>query len=72
MGGDLTAAPKGKSPTFLVAAALKDPIGGNLDRIQVIKGWLDKDGKVQERIYDDRHAALRSCAVGIHDGRNVI
>jgi Protein of unknown function (DUF3604) len=51
MGGDLSKAPKGKSPTFLVAA-LKDPIGANLDRLQVIKGWLDKDGKTQERIYD--------------------
>ena len=43
MGGDLFQAPKGKSPTFLVAA-LKDPLSGNLDRIQIIKGWLDKDG----------------------------
>jgi hypothetical protein len=51
MGGDLSAAPTGKSPTFLVAA-LKDPIGANLDRLQVIKGWVDKDGKTQERIYD--------------------
>ena len=51
MGGDLNDAPSGKSPTFLVAA-LKDPIGANLDRIQVIKGWLGKDGKTQERIYD--------------------
>jgi hypothetical protein len=51
MGGDLSAAPQGKSPTFLVAA-LKDAIGANLDRVQVIKGWVDKDGKVQERVYD--------------------
>ena len=51
MGGDLSSAPQGKSPTFLVAA-LKDPIGANLDRIQVIKGWLDKDGKTQEQVYD--------------------
>jgi hypothetical protein len=51
MGGDLTTAPAGKSPTFLVAA-LKDPIGANLDRIQVIKGWVDKDGKTQEKVYD--------------------
>jgi hypothetical protein len=51
MGGDLTEAPRGKSPTFLVAA-LKDPIGANLDRIQIIKGWIDRDGKSQERIYD--------------------
>ena len=51
MGGDLTKAPKGKSPTFLVAA-LKDAISGNLDRIQIIKGWVGKDGKAQERVYD--------------------
>src|SRR6185503_21155499 len=51
MGGDLHAAPAGKAPTFLVAA-LKDPIGANLDRIQVIKGWLDAKGSVQEKVYD--------------------
>ncbi len=51
MGGDLPAAPAGKAPTFLVAA-LKDPKTGNLDRIQIIKGWLDKSGTPQEKIYD--------------------
>jgi hypothetical protein len=51
MGGDLRDAPQGKSPTFLVAA-LKDSIGANLDRIQIIKGWLDKDGGVHEKVYD--------------------
>jgi len=51
MGGDLTQAPQGKTPTF-IAAALKDPIGANLDRIQIIKGWVDKSGKLQERIHD--------------------
>jgi len=51
MGGDLGAAPAGKTPTFLVAA-LKDPIGGNLDRYQIIKGWLDAQGEVHEKIYD--------------------
>jgi len=51
MGGDLRAAPKGKSPTFLVAV-LKDPNGANIDRIQIIKGWVEKNGKTQERIYD--------------------
>jgi hypothetical protein len=51
MGGDLREAPAGKAPSFLVAA-LKDPIGANLDRIQVIKGWLDASGKVQEKVYD--------------------
>jgi hypothetical protein len=51
MGGDLRDAPAGKSPTFLVAA-LRDPIGANLDRIQVVKGWLDAGGNVQEKVYD--------------------
>lgn len=51
MGGDLHTAPQGKVPTFLVAA-LKDPIGANLDRYQIIKGWLDKDGGLHEKIYD--------------------
>jgi hypothetical protein len=51
MGGDLASAPKGKSPTFIVAA-LKDPIGANLDRIQVVKGWVDAKGEVQEKVYD--------------------
>ena len=51
MGGDLRAAPAGKSPTFLVAA-LKDPIGANLDRYQIVKGWLDASGTLHEKIYD--------------------
>jgi hypothetical protein len=51
MGGDMRNAPKGKAPTFLVAA-LKDPMGANLDRIQIIKGWLDGKGQVQEKVYD--------------------
>jgi len=52
MGGNLSAPPKGKkAPTFLVAA-LKDPIGGNLDRIQIIKGWVDAKGKMLEKVYD--------------------
>ena len=51
MGGDLTRAPAGKSPTFLVTA-LKDSYSGNLDRIQIIKGWLDKDGRTHEKVYD--------------------
>jgi hypothetical protein len=47
MGGDLRAAPAGKAPTFLVAA-LKDPLGGNLDRIQIVKGWIDAAGSPGE------------------------
>jgi hypothetical protein len=51
MGGDLAKAPAGKAPTFLVAA-LKDPQGANLDRIQIVKAWVDGSGKAQEKIYD--------------------
>ena len=51
MGGDLTNAPAGKSPTFLVGA-LKDPIGANLDRIQIVKGWLGPEGETHEKVYD--------------------
>ena len=51
MGGDLGPASEGKAPTFLVAA-LKDPIGANLDRYQIVKGWLDAAGALHEQVYD--------------------
>ena len=51
MGGDLRHAPAGKAPSFLVAA-LKDPMGANLDRYQIIKGWMDAKGQLHEKIYD--------------------
>ena len=51
MGADLGPAPEGKAPTFLVAA-LKDPIGANLDRYQIVKGWLDGKGELHEQVYD--------------------
>ncbi|MBW2503573.1 MAG: DUF3604 domain-containing protein [Deltaproteobacteria bacterium] len=51
MGGDLTQAPEGKAPSFLVAA-LKDPIGANLDRIQIVKGWMDAKGELHEKVFD--------------------
>lgn len=51
MGGDLGPATEGKAPTFLVAA-LKDPIGANLDRYQIVKGWLDAEGNLNEKVYD--------------------
>jgi hypothetical protein len=51
MGGDLGVAPAGKSPTFLVAA-LKDAIGANLDRYQIVKGWVDGKGDLHEKVYD--------------------
>ena len=52
MGGDLMPAPEGKkAPNFLVAA-MKDPYSGNLDRIQIIKGWMDTSGAIHEKVYD--------------------
>lgn len=58
MGGDLTQAPDGKSPGFLIQA-VKDAQGANLDRIQVIKGWRDNKGALHEKIYN----------VALSDGR---
>ena len=51
MGGDLPGEAEGRSPTFLVAA-LKDPLSGNLDRVQIVKVFLDAKGVRQEKIYD--------------------
>ena len=51
MGGDLKAAPAGKTPTFLIRS-MRDADGANIDRIQVVKGWLDANGKTQEKVYD--------------------
>lgn len=52
MGGDLSKSPEGKkAPTFMVYA-LRDPIGANLDRIQIIKGWMDEKGETHEKVYD--------------------
>lgn len=51
MGADLGEPTEGQSPSFLIAA-LRDPIGANLDRVQVIKGWLDADGTTHEKVYD--------------------
>jgi hypothetical protein len=51
MGGDLKTAPSGKVPTFMVIA-LRDPIGANLDRVQIVKGWMDGRGDLQEKVYD--------------------
>jgi len=60
MGGDLKTAPKDTSPILLIKA-LRDADGANLDRLQVIKGWLDSDGTTHERIYD----------VAVSDGRTI-
>jgi hypothetical protein len=59
MGGDLAAAPADKAPVFLVHA-MKEANGANLDRIQIIKGWV-QDGKQHEAIHD----------VALSDGREL-
>jgi len=51
MGADLLARPGNRAPTFMVYA-LRDAIGANLDRIQIVKGWLDADGTTHEQVYD--------------------
>ena len=61
MGGELVLPGSASSaPTFIVQA-LKDPTGANLDRIQIIKGWIDDDGSARERVYD----------VAVSDGREI-
>jgi hypothetical protein len=65
MGGDLRNAPDGGAPSFMIRA-LRDPDNANLDRVQVIKGWLDGD-ETKELIYDvacsdDREIVERRCA----------
>ncbi|MCH7603082.1 MAG: DUF3604 domain-containing protein [Planctomycetes bacterium] len=60
MGGDLSSAPRGKAPSFLVRA-VKDPDGADLDRVQIIKGWLGADGETHEQIYD----------LAVSDGRRI-
>ena len=58
MGGDLGESKQGKAPSFLVTA-MKDPVEANLDRVQIVKGWLDADGMPQEKVFD----------VALSDGR---
>jgi hypothetical protein len=61
MGGDLPNAPEGKQAPVFMVGALKDAWSGNLDRIQIVKGWVDDNGERQERIYD----------VAVSDGRKI-
>ena len=63
MGGDLTTAPSGQVPN-LVIRVLRDPDGANLDRVQVIKGWLDANGETHERVYDVECADERNVRNG--------
>jgi hypothetical protein len=67
MGGDLAKAPKGKAPSFLVSA-LRDPEGANLDRLQIVKGWLDAKGKLHEQIFDVAWGDAEKRAKGV-DGK---
>ena len=63
MGGDLAQAPN-DTPVSLLIHAVKDPAGANLDRVQVIKGWLDDEGETHERVYDVAWAGARTAVNG--------
>jgi len=63
MGGDLAQAPN-DTPVSLLIHAVKDPVGANLDRVQVIKGWLDDEGETHERVYDVAWAGARTAVNG--------
>ncbi|HMB74142.1 MAG TPA: DUF3604 domain-containing protein [Gammaproteobacteria bacterium] len=52
MGGDLPAAQNRREAPGFVVRALRDPDGANLDRIQIVKAWLNEDGTTDERAYD--------------------
>ena len=67
MGGDLKQAPAGKAPAFMMQA-LRDPDGANIDRIQIVKGWLDASGQTQEKVYDVAWSDSDSRKVGT-DGK---
>jgi hypothetical protein len=67
MGGDLTGLGSDEVPGLLIRA-MRDPDGANLDRVQVIKGWLDADGEMQERVYDVACADAREIVDGACDG----
>ena len=74
MGGDLSNAPEGAAPAFMVRV-LRDPDGANLDRIQMVKGWLDANGKAQEKVFDiscaDREIVDGKCSGPVGDTVNV-
>jgi hypothetical protein len=61
MGGDLPARPAGSNAPVFMVGALKDTWSGNLDRVQIIKGWIDDQGERQEKAYD----------VAVSDGRTI-
>ncbi len=60
MGADLQPGQQGLAPQFIVAAQ-RDPQGANLDRLQIVKGWLDANGKTHEKVYN----------VAASDGRKI-
>ena len=61
MGGDLPARPAGREAPVFMVGAMKDLWSGNLDRIQIVKGWVDEAGERHERIYD----------VAVSEGRTI-
>ena len=67
MGGELTSAPSGGVPRMMVRA-LRDPDGANLDRVQIVKGWYDSSGQLQERVYDVACSDARQLSGGSCSG----
>lgn len=63
MGGDLRAFGAGQAPSFLIRA-IRDADGANLDRIQVVKGWLDASGATHEQVYDVAWSGDRKLEAG--------
>lgn len=61
MGGDLATMSSGEAPPKFMVRAQRDPDGANLDRIQIIKGWVGADGTSEERVYD----------IAVSDGRAI-
>lgn len=63
MGGEISMPPAGAvAPTFILQA-MKDAVGANLDRLQIIKGWVDNAGQSHEKVYDVAWSGARSPAV---------
>ncbi len=65
MGGELPQPAKGqKAPRFLVLA-MKDPIGANLERVQIVKGWRDRKGALHEQVHDVAVAAKTGSTIDV-------
>lgn len=60
MGGDLSVSPSAEAAPEFIVQAVRDPVGANLDRVQMVKGWLDPQGEAHERVYNLAWSGERS------------